>query len=82
MIALKQEAFALIESIPDDREDVLINLVNNLREALGIRSQSRAEKNLAIMDEIKGIIGDDTGWTNEEEMITELAEMRRQRLNS
>ena len=82
MTALKQEAFALIESIPDEKSDVLIKIVKNIREVLGINSKSRAERNLAIMDEIQKLVGDDIPWANEEEMIKELAEMRRQRLRS
>lgn len=39
-----------------------------------------AEKNLAIMENIEQIIGDDKGWKNEEEMIKDLAEMRRRRI--
>ena len=82
MTALKQEAFALIESIPDEKSDVLIKIVKNIREVLGINSKSRAERNLAIMDEIQKLVGDDVSWASEEEMIQELAEMRRQRLRS
>ena len=44
--------------------------------------KSRAEKNLAIMEEIKSLIGDDITWASEEEMIKELSEMRRQKLRS
>ena len=51
----------------------------NIREILN--SKSRAEKNLAVMDEIKALIGNDIAWANEEEMVLELAEKRRQRLN-
>ena len=82
MTALKQEAFALIESIPDEKSDVLIKIVKNIREVLGINSNSRAERNLAIMKDVKALIGDDIPWASEEEMIKELAEMRRQRLRS
>ena len=82
MTTLKQEAFALIESIPDEKSDALIEIVKNIREVLGINSNSRAERNLAIMDEIQKLVGDDVSWANEEEMIKELAEMRRQRLRS
>ena len=42
----------------------------------------RAEKNIAIMNKIQELIGDDIPWANEEEMIKELAEMRRQSLRS
>ena len=82
MTALKQEALALIDSIPDEKPDLLIKVIKNIREVLGVNSSSRAERNLAIMDEIQNLIGDDVSWENEEEMIKELAEMRRQRLRS
>ena len=82
MTALKQEAFDLIARIPDEKSDVLINVIKNLREALGLNSQSRAERNIAIMDEISRLIGDDIPWASEEEMIRELAEMRRQSTRS
>ena len=82
MTALKQEVFALIEAIPDEKSDVLIKILNSVREILGVNSKSRAEKNAAIMDEIHNLIGDDIPWASEEEMIRELAEMRRQRLHS
>lgn len=82
MTALKQEAFDLIARIPDEKSDVLINVIKNLREALGLNSQSRTERNIAIMDEISRLIGDDIPWASEEEMIRELAEMRRQSTKS
>lgn len=82
MTALKQEVFALIEAIPDEKSDVLLKIRNSVCEILGVNSKSRAEKNAAIMDEIHNLIGDDIPWASEEEMIRELAEMRRQRLHS
>ena len=45
-----------------------------------ITSLIRAEKNLALMEEIQTLIGDDKGWKNEDEMINDLAEMRRRRM--
>lgn len=81
MTELKQEAFNLISRLPAENEDVLVNIVKTLRKVLGINSQSRADKNLAIMDEIQDTIGDDIPWASEEEMIKELAETRRQKLN-
>ena len=52
------------------------------RSDKNISAKSRAERNLAIMKEVEEIIGDDISWASEEEMIRELAEMRRQRLRS
>lgn len=82
MIALKQEVINLIVEIPDEKSDLLIKIRNSVREMLGICSNSRAERNIAIMDRIQNLIGDDIPWANEEEMIKELAEMRRQKLRS
>lgn len=79
MTELKQEAFTLIARLPEGKEDVLISVVKSLREALGMHSQSRAEKNTAIIKEMKNLIGNDIPWTSEEEMIRELAETRRQK---
>ena len=52
------------------------------RSDKNISAKSRAERNLALMKEVEEIIGDDISWASEEEMIRELAEMRRQRLRS
>ena len=41
-----------------------------------------AEKNLALMDQFQEIVGEDKGWVNEEEMIKDLAEMRRRRMSN
>lgn len=81
MTELKQEALTLIAKLPAENEDVLVTIVKTLRKVLGINPQSRVDKNLAIMDEIQDIIGDDIPWTSEEEMLKELSETRRQRLN-
>ena len=78
MTALKQEVIALIENIPDENSDVLVKIRKSIRELLGVNSKSLAEKNLAIMDEITNLIGDDIPWRNEAEMLHELAQMRRQ----
>lgn len=82
MTALKQELIALIAEIPDEKSDLLVKIRQNIRELLGVDSKSRAKRNLAIMTEVKDLIGEDIPWHDEEEMIRELAEMRRQRSKS
>lgn len=77
MTALKQEILTLIEAIPDEKSDVLIEILNSVREILGVDSKSRAERNIAIMDEIHNLIGNDIPWASEDDMIRELADMRR-----
>ncbi|MBR1645377.1 MAG: hypothetical protein IJ685_01245, partial [Selenomonadaceae bacterium] len=74
--ALKQEVIALIENIPDEKADVLVKIRKSIRELLGINSKSRAEKNLAIMNEITNLIGDDIPWRNEDEMIRDTSTKR------
>ena len=70
MTALKQEAFALIESIPDEKSDVLIKIIKNIREVLAVDSRrrdkliSRAEQNLAVMEEIESLIGKEDSSKN------------------
>ena len=82
MTALKQEVINLIAEIPDEKSDVFIKLLKTIRELIGVDSTSRAEKNIAIMKEVKNLIGDDIPWASEDDMIRELADMRRQKLPS
>ena len=82
MTALKQEVISLIEEIPDEKSDVLATILKNVREIISGNLKSRAERNIATMNEIQKLICDDIPWASEEEMIKELAEMRRQRLRS
>ena len=52
---LKREAIALIESIPDERSDVLIAAVKKLRALIEDDDEifSRAEQDLALMEDIE-----------------------------
>lgn len=78
----KCESINLIESIPDERTDAFIKILKNIREVLSNDSKPYVDKNLKVMDEIQNIIGKDIPWASEEEMLRELAETRRQRLNA
>ena len=57
MNELKQEAIALIESIPDGRDDLLVKSIKILRDLLNDDFQeeiySRAEEDLAIIEDIE-----------------------------
>ena len=59
---VRQEAITLIESIPDDRADILVKIIRGIRELVGHDSQddfySRAEHDLAIMEEIETLTRD------------------------
>ena len=64
MTELKQEIFTLIEAIPDEKSDVLIKILNSVREILDVDSNrlerltERVEERLALMEEVEGIIGE------------------------
>ncbi len=64
MTELKQEIFTLIEEIPDEKSDVLIKILNSVREILDVDSNrlerltERVEERLALMEEVEGIIGE------------------------
>ena len=45
------------------------------------RKKERAKKAAEVMDQIQSIIGDDKGWGSEEEMLQDMANFRRERMN-
>lgn len=45
------------------------------------RKKGRAKKAAEVMDRIQSIIGDDKGWDSEEEMLQDMANFRRERMN-
>lgn len=45
------------------------------------RKKERAKKAAEVMDQIQSIIGDDKGWDSEEEMLQDMANFRRERMN-
>ena len=64
MTNLKREALALIESIPDERRDVLLKIVKGIRELVDTDSQddiySAVEHDLAIIEEMENLIGEES----------------------
>lgn len=76
-----------IIDLPNYPDNQLVNITvspaNEKKSRLDILAEkilsARAKKNLEIMEEIQSIIGDDKGWASEEEMIKDLAEMRRRK---
>lgn len=61
----KQEAIALIESIPDERIDMLLKIVKGIRELINSDSQddlyNDAEQDLALIEDAESLTheGDD-----------------------
>lgn len=64
MTEFKREAIALIESIPDDKSEIVLNILENICELLNVDSNQqerlteRVEEKLALMEEIKNIVGE------------------------
>lgn len=64
MIEAKQEAVALILSIPDDKAATVLNILENVCELLNVdtnrqeRLIGRIEEKLALMEEIEQLVGE------------------------
>lgn len=64
MTEFKREAIALIESIPDDKSEIVLNILENICELLNVDSNrqerltERVEEKLALMEEIENIVGE------------------------
>ena len=65
MNKFKQEAVALIESIPDDKAETVLKILENICELLKVdtnkqeRLTERVEENLAIMEEAEALVGEE-----------------------
>lgn len=60
---MKQELHALIDSIPDDKAEIVLNILENICELLNVetnrqeRLTNRAEEKLVLMEEIENLVG-------------------------
>lgn len=65
MTEAKQEAIALILSIPDDKSATVLKILENVCELLNVDSNrqerliGRVEEKLALMEEIEHLVGED-----------------------
>ena len=70
MIKAKQEAIALIESIPDDKAAAVLKILESVCELLNVDSNrherliGRAEERLALMEEIEHLVGEESDSKN------------------
>lgn len=66
MTEAKQRAVALIASLPDDKAATVLKILENICELLDVDSNrqerltERVEERLALMEEVEGIIGEET----------------------
>ena len=62
----KLEAIALIASIPDDKAEAVLNILENVCELLNVdtnrqeRLLERVEEKIALMEEIENIVGEES----------------------
>ena len=65
MNSYKLDAIALIESIPDDKAETVLKILENICELLKVdtnkqeRLTERVEENLAIMEEAEALVGEE-----------------------
>ncbi len=70
MTEAKQEAIALILSIPDDKSAAVLKILENTCELLDIDSNrqerllERVEEKLALMEEIENLVGEESDSKN------------------
>ena len=66
MNSYKLDAIALIESIPDDKAETVLKILENACKLLSVDSNrrehliGRAEERLALMEEIENLIGEES----------------------
>ena len=65
MNEFKQEAIALIEKIPDEKSEAVLNILENICEMLNVatnrqeRLTERVEEKVALMEEAESMVGEE-----------------------
>ncbi len=65
MNEFKQEAIDLIEKVPDDKAEAVLNILKNICELLKVDTNKqellteRVEEKLAIMEEVEALVGEE-----------------------
>ena len=65
MNEFKQEAIALIEKIPDEKSETVLNILENICEMLNVatnrqeRLTERVEEKVALMEEAESMVGEE-----------------------
>lgn len=67
----------MLNTLEDNDYDTIIDYIRLLSAT---RKKERAMQTIAAMNEFQNIIGEDTGWNSEEDMLKDMAEFRRERL--
>lgn len=75
-VAIKEITTLLEDLDTEDYSDV----IDYIKLVAKIRKKQRAKETLAAMNEFQSVLGGDKGWSSEEEMIKDMAEFRRSRM--
>lgn len=57
-------------------------IIEYIRLLSATRKKERAMQTIGAMDEFQNIIGENVGWTSEEDMLKDMADFRRRRLST
>lgn len=68
----------MLNSLEEEDYNSAISFIQYLSET---RKKKKAEESKNILREIQGILSDEPGWDNEEDMIADMAVFRRERMN-
>lgn len=68
----------MLNTLEDNDYDTIMDYIRLLS---AVRKKERAMQTIAAMDEFQSLIGENTGWDSEEDMLNDMADFRRERLS-
>lgn len=66
----------MLNTLEDDDYDTIMDYIRLLSAT---RKKEQAMRTIAAMNEFQDIIGEDTGWDSEEDMLKDMAAFRKRR---
>lgn len=81
MEALRNDAVVndMLKNLEDDDYKTVISFIEYLTDS---RKKKRVEGDKHVLTEIQMMFKDDKGWDNEGDMLADMAEFRRERMNA
>ena len=77
MVSAEMKVQDLLKNLEAEEYNDAISYICYLSDR---RKKNRQQKDRKIMEEINSMFEDDKGWNNEEEMLKDMAEFRKERL--
>lgn len=69
--------YDLLKELEEEDYNAAISFIRYLSDS---RKKNRQQKDRKLLEEINGMFEEDKGWENEEAMLRDMAEFRRERL--